>query len=266
MGDIWGKMILRGLRMILEGVRVLACDIDGTLAYSDTEISGEMLEAISKLQEKYIFVTIGNSNFNRLYWQFIKKYSEVVGNDMYFFPLGGLEGYMINKDGLIKIYSNDFSLEEKYELINVLSDLIREENIVPETYDQIEDRGSMICLAPIGNKAKKESKKSYDVDKKKRIRLIEILKEKLGDEKYDFKIGGTTHIDITKKGFTKAYGVRRIKEILNCEFDEILFFGDDLQEGGNDFPVKEHLKNLVEVDNPEETLEKFREIIFENNL
>lgn len=32
--------------------KVIICDIDGTLAYTDTEVSDEMLDLIEKLQDK----------------------------------------------------------------------------------------------------------------------------------------------------------------------------------------------------------------------
>ena len=67
-------------------------------------------------------------------------------------------------------------------------------------------------------------------------------------------------MDFTKKGFNKSFGIKKIKEMFNCEFNEILFFGDDLQENGNDFPVKEFVKT-IEVESPEETFKELNKLL-----
>ncbi len=56
-----------------------------------------------------------------------------------------------------------------------------------------------------------------------------------------------TSIDVTKPGIDKAYGMRKLCEMLQISKDEILFLGDRLQEGGNDYPVKEMGIDSLEV-------------------
>ena len=53
----------------------------------------------------------------------------------------------------------------------------------------------------------------------------------------DVHAGGSTSVDITKKGIDKAYGIARLAEILDLDPAEILFVGDRLTPGGNDYPV-----------------------------
>ena len=55
----------------------------------------------------------------------------------------------------------------------------------------------------------------------------------------EVRSGGSTSVDITRKGIDKAYGTTRLMEILGVGTDEILFFGDRLDEGGNDRPVQD---------------------------
>ena len=45
-------------------------------------------------------------------------------------------------------------------------------------------------------------------------------------------------MDVTKKGIDKAYGALKLMDILGLSTSDILFFGDRLDEGGNDYPVK----------------------------
>ena len=53
----------------------------------------------------------------------------------------------------------------------------------------------------------------------------------------EVRSGGSTSVDVTRKGIDKAYGARRLMEILDLNIADILFYGDRLDEGGNDRPV-----------------------------
>ena len=53
--------------------------------------------------------------------------------------------------------------------------------------------------------------------------------------------------DITLPGIDKAYGIGKLLELNGWSKDEALFFGDKLQEGGNDFPVKQMGVDSIEV-------------------
>ena len=55
----------------------------------------------------------------------------------------------------------------------------------------------------------------------------------------EVRIGGTTSTDITLPGIDKAYGIGRLLELNGWSKEETLFFGDKIEEGGNDFPVKQ---------------------------
>ena len=51
-------------------------------------------------------------------------------------------------------------------------------------------------------------------------------------------VGGQTSIDVTNSGVDKAYAMRKLMAILGLAATDVLFFGDQLDEGGNDYPVK----------------------------
>jgi len=56
---------------------------------------------------------------------------------------------------------------------------------------------------------------------------------------FDIKIGGSTSIDITKKGINRGFGIRKVSEVFGIPISEMLFFGDKLQDSGNDYTVRE---------------------------
>ena len=72
------------------------------------------------------------------------------------------------------------------------------------------------------------------------------------------KIGGTTSVDITKKGFDKEWGIRKFAEHRGIDHSEIIFFGDKLHPGGNDFAASK-VVDCIAVTNPEDTLNKLKE-------
>jgi phosphomannomutase len=49
---------------------------------------------------------------------------------------------------------------------------------------------------------------------------------------------GSTSIDVTKHGIDKAYGMKKLIALLGVAKKELIFVGDRLDEGGNDYPVK----------------------------
>ena len=52
-------------------------------------------------------------------------------------------------------------------------------------------------------------------------------------------MGGATSIDVTKPGIDKGYGVRKLRDILGIPLAEMIFIGDALFVGGNDYPAEE---------------------------
>ena len=78
---------------------------------------------------------------------------------------------------------------------------------------------------------------------------------------FSVRLGGSTSIDITKPGIDKAYGIRKLREILGIKIDEMIFVGDALFPGGNDYPAKEAGVDSIRVRDPDETKRVIEAII-----
>ncbi|MBU1111989.1 MAG: bifunctional phosphoglucose/phosphomannose isomerase, partial [Nanoarchaeota archaeon] len=87
----------------------------------------------------------------------------------------------------------------------------------------------------------------------------EFLKQELGEEKYSFKVGGTTSVDVTRKGLDKEWGIRKFAEFHGIPLNNILFFGDKLYPGGNDHAAT-RVVDCVEVKSPHDTLEHLKKL------
>jgi HAD superfamily hydrolase (TIGR01484 family) len=104
----------------------------------------------------------------------------------------------------------------------------------------------------LGQKAPAEEKYAwYEKNNEKRLKLREAISEKLPE--YEVRAGGTTTIDITKSGIDKAYGMEKLMQELEVSKEEILFVGDKLDEGGNDYPVKALGIDTIAVEGWEDT-------------
>jgi hypothetical protein len=100
----------------------------------------------------------------------------------------------------------------------------------------IEDRGSQVTYSALGQSAPVDAKYEWDGDGSKKRRLRDYAAERLPD--LEVRVGGSTSVDITRKGIDKAYGIGRLMKQLNVSPDQLLFIGDRLGEGGNDYPVR----------------------------
>jgi phosphomannomutase len=70
---------------------------------------------------------------------------------------------------------------------------------------------------------------------------------------FSVRIGGATSIDITKPGIDKAYGIRKLRDILGISLKEMIYVGDALFVGGNDYPAEEAGVISIPVRGPNET-------------
>jgi phosphomannomutase len=70
---------------------------------------------------------------------------------------------------------------------------------------------------------------------------------------FSVRLGGSTSIDVTKPGIDKAYGIRKLRDILGIATADMLYVGDALFPGGNDYPARETGATCIQVANPHET-------------
>ena len=158
-------------------------------------------------------------------------------------------------------YAEDLTDEEKAEISTVLEESAKEAGywLDNPAGEIIEDRISQITFSALGQYATPEDKYAWDPDQKKRMAIRDIALDKIPE--LEMRIGGTTSIDVTRKGIDKAHGMRKLMEANNFTKQDILFFGDKLQEGGNDYPVKAFGIDSIEVTSWEDTANCLESIV-----
>jgi HAD superfamily hydrolase (TIGR01484 family) len=152
-----------------------------------------------------------------------------------------------------KIYSDDLTADEKTKIVGSLRQALGVVGLQVEKVwgEVIEDRGSQITFSALGQQAPLEEKNKWDSDFTKRKKIKAVLDTFIPE--FSVRMGGATSIDVTKPGIDKAYGIGKLREVLRISLKEMIFIGDALFVGGNDFPVKEAGVVSISVRGPKET-------------
>ncbi len=229
--------------------KVIAFDLDGTLAASKSPLEDRMAEILDKLLDSFQVCVISGGKFGQFEKQLLANLHVEPSKleKLHIMPTCGTQYYIF--DLLSKkwkqVYAEDFTESEKKKIIDALETGVvklgyKEAKVYGET---IEDRGSQITFSALGQDIVDElglegveKKEKWDPDGSKKKKLRDYVAELIPE--FEVRSGGSTSIDITKPGIDKAYGMEKLISMLEISKEDILFFGDRLVEGGNDYPVK----------------------------
>jgi hypothetical protein len=125
--------------------------------------------------------------------------------------------------------------------------------------ETIEDRGSQVTYSALGQQAPLEEKEKWDADFAKRKKIKTILDTLIPE--FSVRLGGATSIDVTKPGIDKAYGIKKLQETLGISVKEMIYVGDALFVGGNDYPAEQAGVISIPVRGPNETKRVIEAII-----
>lgn len=237
--------------------KIIAFDLDDTLAVTKSPISDYMAELLVRLLGIYDVAIISGGRFEQFMVQVISRLQADKNelSRLHILPTCGTRYYRFDElaEEWQMQYADDLTDDEKQRAKQALTDCAKQLGLwTDEPYGEvIEDRGSQITFSAIGQEAPAEKKYTWDPDAAKRQVLRAAVADRIPD--LEVRIGGTTSIDITKIGIDKAYGMRKLVEATNVSQDDILFIGDKLQEGGNDYPVKAMGIDTVSVNKWEDT-------------
>lgn len=239
----------------LSSYSLVIFDLDGTLAPSKSPLDSEMADLVMKLLAKTKVAIISGGGYLQFQTQFLHSLpvSAESFSNLLLLPTSGTKLY-VWRGNWNEQYSEQLTPAEKLRITTSLKESLRATEYIAPTKmygEAVEDRGSQISFSALGQQAPISVKETWDPDRKKREIIADHLRAKIPE--FDIRIGGMTTIDITKRGINKAYGIRKLEEFLKIMPDHILFIGDALFQGGNDFPAKATGVDCVQVDGPEDT-------------
>jgi HAD superfamily hydrolase (TIGR01484 family) len=238
--------------------RLIVFDLDGTLAESKSALDTEMAALLAGLLAvvKVAIISGGAwAQFEKQILPFLPPEARLA--DLSLLPTCGTTffqyGQGADAGGWTALYADNLSPEEKAEITNALKQALKQSGLSPDRLwgEQIEDRGGQITFSALGQEAPLDAKQAWDPDYSKRKALRARLLASL--PRFSVQIGGSTSIDVTRPSIDKAYGIGRLAEALAISVAEMIYIGDALFPGGNDFAARRTGVACVPVANPHET-------------
>jgi phosphomannomutase len=233
--------------------KLIVFDLDGTLTESKSSLDAEMAPLLGRLLSVVKVSVISGGNWPQFEKQLLPDLPKGDSlKNLSLLPTCGTK--FLRYDGAWKeLYSEDFTAAEKERIISALKEALASTAYKAEKVwgEVIEDRGSQITFSALGQQAPIEEKKKWDADFAKRKEITALLSRTLPG--FSVRMGGTTSIDVTRPGIDKGYGIRKLRDTLGIAIDEMIFVGDALFPGGNDYAAKEAGVLSIQVRDPNES-------------
>ncbi len=233
--------------------KLIAFDLDGTLAESKLPIDAETANLVAALLARVSVAIISGGDWPQFQNQVLSRLPPNAAlQRLFILPTTGTKLYHY-EDGWRAAFADVFSDKERKSIIAVLDESVESAGLHETRIwgERIEDRGSQITFSGLGQLAPLSAKAQWDPDFAKRKKLQALLRRALPT--LSVNIGGSTSIDITRSGVDKAYGMQRLSKWSGISFSAMLFFGDALFPGGNDYPVREARIDTISVRDVTET-------------
>ena len=241
--------------------QLVVFDLDGTLAESKSALDAEMAQLLEGLLGVVKVAVISGGAWQQFETQILAHLpsGESLKN-LSLLPTCGTRFYRY-RTGWELLYAEDFTGVQRQKILDALRRSIdRVGEKVPKTWGEvIEDRGSQITFSALGQLAPLEEKKKWGPDFTKRKKMEAVLDKMIPE--FSVRLGGTTSVDITKHGIDKAYGIRKLRDVLGIPIPEMIFIGDAVFPGGIDYPAKEAGALSIQVKDPHETKQVIETII-----
>jgi HAD superfamily hydrolase (TIGR01484 family) len=233
--------------------KLVIFDLDGTLAPSKSSIDDEMAKLLNQLISIVKVAVISGGAWTQFQKQVLAHLDDGDGlENLSILPTCGTQFFQYDK-GWKKLYAEDFTSDEKEKIKSSIKQTIEQSGLKPAKVwgEQVEDRGSQITFSALGQEAPLKEKEGWDPDFTKRKKMKAILDPLIPD--FSVHLGGSTSIDVTKPGIDKAYGIHKLRDILKVSIEEMIFVGDALFPGGNDYPAEQAGVKSIHIKNPHET-------------
>ncbi|MBV8636596.1 MAG: HAD-IIB family hydrolase [Candidatus Eremiobacteraeota bacterium] len=242
--------------------KLIVFDLDGTLAPSKSALDDEMAGLLSRLLALFEVAIISGGDYPQFQKQVLARLPAGTNfANLSILPTDGTKFFSYSSGSWQKRYSEDLSDAQKQKIEDALQQAVTQSGFEPKESwgERIEDRGTQITYSALGQQAPLEAKQKWDPDFAKRKAIQGILVKTLPD--FAVNLGGTTSIDVTPPGIDKAYGIRKLRDILQIPLAEMLFMGDAIFPGGNDYPALQAGVDSIRVRDPEETKHVIEAII-----
>ncbi len=242
--------------------KLIAFDLDGTLAPSKSHFHPRMVNMFDRLLEKYHVCVISGGKYELFQRQFLTQITSEphLLEKLHLMPTSGTRYYRFENNEWVQKYAENIPPQDKKKIIKALEEGLEESGYREKKLygDIIEDRDTQISLSVFGQEIVAELgeeglkiKEEWDPDGSKKMRLRDIIAPKIPD--FEVRSAGATTIDVTRPGIDKGYGMSRLMKANGFAKTDILFMGDKVIPGGNDYAVEEMGIDCIQVRNWQDT-------------
>ena len=233
--------------------KLIVFDLDGTLAPSKSSLAPQTAGLLRDLLGIVKVAVISGGAWTQFETQLLTDLppDSFLAN-LSLLPTCGTKFFQY-KGKWEELYSEDLTAEQKTKIIDSLDKAAGEAGYRARKIwgEVIEDRGSQVTFSALGQQAPLAEKEKWDPDFSKRKMITAILETLIPE--FSIRIGGATSIDVTKPGIDKAYGIGKLRDTLHLSFKEMVYIGDALFPGGNDYPVEQAGVASILVKVPDDT-------------
>ncbi len=220
---------------------LVAFDLDDTLAPSKSPLPPPMVASLVALLGATSVCVISGGQFGQFRAQVIERLTDATPAQLarlHLMPTCGTQYYRYVDGEWAQQYAQNLTDDEKSRALAAVEGSARSLGYwESETWGPIlEDRGSQITFSALGQSAPVSAKTAWDPSGSKKNALRAEVAALLPD--LEVRSGGSTSVDITRKGIDKAYGMRALSDLTGIALTDMLFVGDRLDPDGNDYPVK----------------------------
>ncbi len=236
--------------------KLIVFDLDGTLAESKQPLTDEMAVLLAKLLARTKVAIVSGGALSQFLKQVVARLPvDAPLQNLFLLPTSGAALYEFRNDDWRKVYEERLSESDKDAIEAAIEAAIDETGSINRKSrawgERIEYRGSQVTFSALGQEAPITEKKVWDPDRTKREELYAAIAKRL--PKFAVGIGGSTSIDVTKRGVDKAYGLRKLCERLHLKERDALYVGDELRKDGNDEAVFKTEAETRAVSSPKDT-------------
>ncbi|CAD6589697.1 MAG: Phosphomannomutase [Tremellales sp. Tagirdzhanova-0007] len=262
-------------------------DVDGTLNPARQAATPEMISILKKLRGYTATAFVSGSDLKKIEEQLNTGDQSVLELFDYCLSENGLTAYKLGKQLPAASFIKEVGEEQYQKLVNFLLRYMSEIDLPIKRGTFIEFRTGMINVSPVGRNASNAERnqfEQYDNVRKRTFRrtppppmlpaifrgtaehhiratMIEAVKKEFPHLKMTYSIGGQISFDVFPEGWDKRYSLRHVQDE---GFDEIHFFGDKTEKGGNDYELYADDRTIGHsVKDPSDTMKQIQELFFD---
>ncbi|ENN73958.1 phosphomannomutase 2 [Dendroctonus ponderosae] len=235
-------------------------DVDGTLTKPVNDIEPQFEDFLqNKIKPLSVLGIVGGSDFKKISKQMGGE--DMIERYRYVFCENGLVFFKDGKAGDQQTIQKHMGEDKLQIFINFVLGYLSKVVLPVKRGTFIEFRTGMLNISPIGRSCSQEERDAFEIyDKKYQVRatMIETIKKEFPNFGFTYSIGGQISFDVFPTGWNKTYCLQHLE---NEGFDEIHFFGDKTELGGNDYEIFNDPRTIGhKVTSPDDTRKQLEEL------